>query len=151
MAKYYSKNELIQALQQLEKKLGRTPQPEDLSEPSAQNVLGYFKKWSKALKSAGITSRPSKKTTTPPVTEPVAAKTVKAQEVEEAVENSACSNRRYSKTMIKEMLLNEFNRLGKKPTRKEIDENKELPTVSTILKYFETTKIGDVWKDVLGE
>ena len=47
------------------------------------------------------------------------------------------------------MLLDEFKRLGKKPTRKEIDANKNLPTVSTCLNYFGTTRIGDVWDEIL--
>lgn len=146
MANYYSKQELIKALQELEKKLGRAPLPADMTEPSAQAVLGFFKKWPKAIKAAGLNGA----TVVPPVKATVkAVPETEAKPAETAKPEEEPCNRRYSKTIITKMLQDEFNRLGKKPTRKEIDENKDLPTVSTILKYFETTRIGDVWNEVL--
>ncbi|MGL4282348.1 MAG: hypothetical protein ACRCSI_01505, partial [Eubacterium aggregans] len=85
----------------------------------------------------------------PAIEEVVAPKPV-AMKVEEVIpQEDVPSQRRYLKSIISKMLVEEFNRLGKKPTRKEIDTNKELPTVATCLKYFNTTRIGDVWEEVL--
>ena len=151
MAKIYSKTELVQILQDLEKTLGRTPTPQDLTgDLSAQNVLGYFKKWDRALKAAGIKKICVKSA---PVVKEVQAEKIAepapAPVVKEVITEEPCGARRYSKAIITKMLQDECARLGKKPTRKEIDENKDLPTVATILKYFDTTKIGDVWNEVL--
>lgn len=173
MANYYDKSTLIQLLKEKASELGRKPKPEDMTDPSAHVFLSYFKKWDKALKAAGLYKDPVSQVQTPP---PVATPTktvsfkkadtiveeapkkaekpcqadVKAEKKPEAKATTACpTKRRYSKSIITKMLLDEFNRLGKKPTRKEIDANKNLPTVSTCLSYFDTTRIGDVWAEVL--
>lgn len=148
MGKRYCKTDLVQALQELEKKLGRTPEPGDLGDdPSASQVLGYFKNWNRALKAAGFGKVQFQQKSASTVQATKAAEVAPAPVVEP---EEPCKNR-YSKSIIRQMLVDECARLGKKPTRKEIDDNKELPTVSTILKYFETTRMGDVWKEVLGE
>lgn len=154
MSRYYSKSELIQQLKQAAQTLGRTPAPQDMSDPPAAVYLTYFKKWAKALKAAGLDHMKA------PAKAPAAAETVQPQAQasdtagapapqQTAPDDDAPTTRRYSKTIISKMLLNEFQRLGKKPTRKEIDANKDLPTVATCLKYFDTTRIGDVWDEVL--
>lgn len=149
MAKYYSKDELVRCLQDLSAKLGRTPVPEDMgTDPSAQHVLKFFKKWQRALKAAGLAE---KKTIAVDIKAEAPKKTAEAKPVEKEQEAEAPCVRRYSKSIITKMLVDECTRLGKKPTRKDIDDNKDLPTVSTILKYFGTTRMGDVWKEVLGE
>jgi hypothetical protein len=157
MSRYYSKSELIQQLKQAAQTLGRTPAPQDMSEPPAAAYLTYFKKWPKALKAAGLDGVKAPAQAAP------SAKPQKIQPQAEASDtpavtpalqqtapgDNAPTTRRYSKTIISKMLLDEFQRLGKKPTRKEIDANKDLPTVATCLKYFDTTRIGDVWDEVL--
>ncbi|MEG0075847.1 MAG: hypothetical protein RR310_00105 [Eubacterium sp.] len=156
MGKYYSKNTLIQNLQKKEHALGRVPIPEDMTDPSAQSYIHFFGKWAKALKAAGITpgitfSSEQKKVSS---TEENISKIENSPDNAEIILSDLSTHphrRRYSKTIITQMLLDEFKRLGKKPTRKEIDANKSLPTVSTCLNYFGTTRIGDVWDEILNE
>ncbi|MDO4289418.1 MAG: hypothetical protein Q4C55_09555 [Eubacterium sp.] len=151
MGKYYEKRTLIEALQKQAEILGRTPTPDDMIDPPAKAYFGFFKKWEKALKAANLSAQAATKTICKPVvSEP------KAQPKAEAAEPSVTTDtaptggkRRYSKAIITQMLLDEFKRLGKKPTRKEIDANKNLPTVATCLNYFGTTRIGDVWDEIL--
>ncbi|SDX42727.1 homing endonuclease associated repeat-containing protein [Eubacterium barkeri] len=156
MAKYYNKSVLVSILKEKAAVLGRTPMPEDMVDPGAQVFLNYFKKWDKAIKAAGLKQKMTVDRITPlndkvePAIEEVVAPKTAAVEVEDVTpQKDAPSQRRYSKSIISKMLVEEFNRLGKKPTRKEIDANKELPTVATCLKYFDTTRIGDVWEEVL--
>lgn len=155
MGKYYEKKTLIEQLQKKAIELGRIPAPEDMIDPPAKAYLGFFKKWEKAVKAAGInasalTSAPVKEET-PSVPEPEIAEPAEAfaNDPEPVEEAASQGRRRYSKSIITQMLLDEFKRLGKKPTRKEIDANKNLPTVSTCLNYFGTTRIGDVWDEIL--
>lgn len=56
---------------------------------------------------------------------------------------------KYSKELIIKMLMDECNKLGRCLTVAEINSNPSLPTHVTILKYFKTTSIVDVWKEVL--
>ena len=150
MPTHYDKHTLIQILQDKANKLGRVPTPADMDTPSAKVYLSYFKKWDKAIKAAKIqvASMPAKATDTEVSTN----KEEKTQiQQDEILVTSSTSRRKYSKTMIKKMLLDEVRRLGKRPTRKEIDANKNLPTVATCLNYFNTTKVDDLWKEVLGE
>ncbi|MEG0378030.1 MAG: hypothetical protein RR614_06085 [Eubacterium sp.] len=164
MGKYYDKKTLIKNLQKKAQSLGHSPLPKDMTDPSAEAYLCYFKRWDKAIKAAGL----CEKSTTPDQmvskTEDISInmgiktktsfstpKDVLPCEHQMPAIDTAPSRRRYSKTIITQMLLDEFKRLGKKPTRKEIDENKDLPTVSTCLNYFETTRIGDVWNEILKE
>lgn len=154
MGKYYEKKVLIEALQLKAKALGRVPAPEDMTAPPAQAYLGFFKKWDRAVKAAGIQillAAPAQEQPTQAAPEaPQAIETAAKAVIKPVLDAAALPNRRrYSKRIITQMLLDEFKRLGKKPTRKEIDENKELPTVSTCLNYFGTTRIGDVWDEIL--
>lgn len=168
MVRYYSKKELTQLLKDKAEALGRLPMPEDFNANESKAVLSYYKKWSKALKHAGITdktintSKPAaqEKIKTESAPKPAEKKTVQKDapkekapsKPEESVvekESKPSGSRRYSKSIITKMLLDEVQRLGKKPTRKEIDENKNLPTVSTCLRYFNTTKMTDVWNEIL--
>lgn len=152
MGKYYEKKTLIDQLQKKAAELGRIPAPEDMIDPPAKTYLSFFKKWDKAIKAAGlrasvINPAPVAKEE-PAVSKPVEAAVNDPEPTEEA-EVASQGRRRYSKSIITQMLLDEFKRLGKKPTRKEIDANKNLPTVSTCLNYFGTTRIGDVWDEIL--
>lgn len=153
MGKYYEKKILIEQLQKKAVELGRVPGPEDMIDPPEKAYLGFFKKWDKAVKAAGISA--SAPNLTPvrkdapvvsEIAEPAEAVANDPEPVEETAPQGRC---RYSKSIITQMLLDEFKRLGKKPTRKEIDANKNLPTVSTCLNYFGTTRIGDVWDEIL--
>ena len=201
MAKHYNKKTLVRILQETAAVLGRRPEPEDMIEPSSDVFIAYFKKWDKAIKSAGLRSKrvepvekpdeakaqkEQPKTVKPEAVQkpekmeapvqkaapgmeeaPVKPKTTAdapvaaAVSVEEAAKPALkktpaeeedlvpANRRRYSKSIITQMLLDEVKRLGKKPTRKEIDANKNLPTVSTCLNYFGTTRIGDIWDEIL--
>ena len=153
MGKYYEKKTLIEQLQKRAVELGRVPAPEDMIDPPAKAYLGFFKKWEKAVKASGISASAltptSVKEKAPAVPEISESAEAVANDPEPAEEAASQGRRRYSKSIITQMLLDEFKRLGKKPTRKEIDANKNLPTVSTCLNYFGTTRIGDVWDEIL--
>ena len=58
---------------------------------------------------------------------------------------------KYSKQGIKLMLYNKYKKYGRKLTQTEIAKNESLPNPSSIFYYFQTTKISDVWKEVLNE
>ena len=153
MGKYYEKKTLIEQLQKRAVELGRVPAPEDMIDLPAKAYLGFFKKWEKAVKASGISASAltptSVKEKAPAVPEISESAEAVANDPEPAEEAASQGRRRYSKSIITQMLLDEFKRLGKKPTRKEIDANKNLPTVSTCLNYFGTTRIGDVWDEIL--
>ena len=146
MGKYYEKRTLIEALQKQAKVLDHVPTPDDMIDPPAKAYLGFFKKWEKALKAAGISEKAVPQIVSEEKTAPKKAGKAAAVATDTA---PAGGKRRYSKAIITQMLLDEFKRLGKKPTRKEIDANKNLPTVATCLNYFGTTRIGDVWDEIL--
>lgn len=59
------------------------------------------------------------------------------------------SNKKYTKKILKEMLLEEYNRLGRQPSNNELRANKSLPSLNTFLRYFKTTKMSEVWEEVL--
>ena len=57
---------------------------------------------------------------------------------------------KYTKEGIKKMLLKKYKEYGRTLTSRELGElNEEFPGVTTILKYFETTKMTEVWSEVL--
>ncbi len=55
---------------------------------------------------------------------------------------------KYSKKQIRELLIKEMQKVGRKLTIKEINSNITLPSTNTILRYFKTTKINEVWKEL---
>ena len=118
-----------------------------------QRLILAFSKMGKGRQAAGISAsglNPAPVKEESPVVPEIAEPAKAAANDPEPVEEAAFQGRRrYSKSIITQMLLDEFKRLGKKPTRKEIDANKNLPTVSTCLNYFGTTRIGDVWDEIL--
>ncbi len=57
--------------------------------------------------------------------------------------------RKYTVTQLKEMLLREYRRLGRRPTNREINENPNLPWLSTFFRYFKCTGMTQIWKIVL--
>lgn len=148
MKPYYSKSELISLIRNRALTLGHTPEPSDFSDNDAKAILSYFKKWPKAIKTADLkhlkTDSFTKTKTAEQKSSKVNAPSAKKKEIK--AEHSAG---RYSKAIIKNMLLAEMKRQGKRPTRKSIDENKNLPTVATCLKYFNTTRMQDVWDEIL--
>ena len=54
----------------------------------------------------------------------------------------------YKKAKIKKQLLKKFRKKGRL-TAKEIQNDKDLPGISTIYRYFKTTKLKKVWSEVL--
>ena len=58
---------------------------------------------------------------------------------------------KYSKQGLKLMLYTNYKKYGRKLTQAEIAKNDSLPNPSSIFYYFQTTKISDVWKEVLNE
>jgi len=59
------------------------------------------------------------------------------------------SNTKYTKQEMEKLLLNEYKEKGRILTIVEINKNPNLPSASTITKYFKTTKMMDVWNEVL--
>ena len=58
---------------------------------------------------------------------------------------------KYSRQGLKLMLYTNYKKYGRKLTQTEIAENDSLPNPSSIFYHFQTTKISDVWKEVLNE
>ena len=58
---------------------------------------------------------------------------------------------KYSKQGLKLMLYTNYKKYGRKLTQTEIAKNESLPNPSSIFYHFQTTKISDVWKEVLNE
>lgn len=54
----------------------------------------------------------------------------------------------YSKEIITELLIKEYYKTKRHLTKEEIQNNKGLPSPTTILKYFKTTKLFDVWAEI---
>ena len=148
MKPYYSKSELIGLIRNRALTLGRTPEPSDFPDNDAKAILSYFKKWPKAIKTADLKHLQSDSFTQTKTTESKTPKVDKPSSKKEGKKAERPAGR-YSKAIIKNMLLAEMKRQGKRPTRKSIDENKNLPTVATCLKYFNTTRMQDVWDEIL--
>lgn len=55
---------------------------------------------------------------------------------------------KYSKDILVQLMLEESKKLGRRLTVKEISENNNLPSYATILKYFNTTNIKNVWQEI---
>lgn len=58
---------------------------------------------------------------------------------------------KYNKQSLKLMLYTYYKKYGRKLTQTEIAENDSLPNPSSIFYHFQTTKITDVWEEVLNE
>lgn len=54
----------------------------------------------------------------------------------------------YNRKIISELLLKEYYKLKRHLTKVEINKNGNLPSSLTILKYFETTKLINVWAEI---
>ena len=54
----------------------------------------------------------------------------------------------YSKEEISENMLAARDKIGRRLSQNEINKDKSLPTVDTILKYFKTTKLSEVWNEL---
>lgn len=61
-------------------------------------------------------------------------------------------NRKYTKSEIKNKLAEVYKRYNKRLTKRELQElskaNEEFPSISTIMRYFQTTKMNEVWEQV---
>lgn len=55
---------------------------------------------------------------------------------------------KYSKDILVQLMIEESKKLSRRLTVEEISENSNLPCYTTILKYFNTTKISNVWQEV---
>lgn len=65
--------------------------------------------------------------------------------------DSAYGRLLYSKEQIKDILIKEYCRTGKRLTTKEIRKRKDLPAVNTILNYFKANSWEMVWREIEGE
>ena len=54
----------------------------------------------------------------------------------------------YTKEGIKEILIEIYLEVGRRLTVEEIKLDNRLPTHSTILRKFQTTKMEDIWKEI---
>lgn len=123
--KKFTKSELIKLYKNLSNQLGRPANSEDLNKlndfPSASTFAVRFGGIKELKKSLGFKS----------------------------------SNRggqpKYTKEDIMDMLIKEVEKKQRQLTTNELRNNKNLPCYTTILKYFNTTKISDVWKEVHNE
>lgn len=55
---------------------------------------------------------------------------------------------KYTKEEILNMLIKEYKNYNRRLTNVEVNNNKNLPSASTILRKFTTTKMGEVWANV---
>ena len=55
----------------------------------------------------------------------------------------------YTKAGLKEMLYKKYVEKERKLTQRELKEDKDMPTLGTFLRYFQTTKMSEVWAEVL--
>ncbi|MGL6120950.1 MAG: hypothetical protein ACRC0V_10630, partial [Fusobacteriaceae bacterium] len=55
---------------------------------------------------------------------------------------------RYSKYEVIESLLLARKKLGRRLSQKELNNNPDLPSLETVLKFFKTTKISAVWDEL---
>lgn len=55
---------------------------------------------------------------------------------------------KYSKQDITKLLLKAREEKGRRLSQKEINQNTELPVLETILKFFKTTKVSEVWDEL---
>jgi hypothetical protein len=58
---------------------------------------------------------------------------------------------KYNKHSLKLMLYTNYKKYGRKLTQTEIAKSDSLPNPSSIFYHFRTTKISDIWKEVLNE
>lgn len=58
-------------------------------------------------------------------------------------------NRKYTKDKVSRLLINNIIENKKVPSTKELLENENLPSYATILTHFNTTKISEVWKQLI--
>lgn len=62
------------------------------------------------------------------------------------------SYRKYTKKEIKNILINTYKEHGRRLTNKELNqlskENESFPSLSSILRYFSTTKMTEVWEEI---
>ncbi len=56
--------------------------------------------------------------------------------------------KKYTKKKLAELLLKEKKLLNRRPFNKEIDNNRNLPTARTFLRYFKTTSMIKVWEEI---
>ena len=59
---------------------------------------------------------------------------------------------KYTKELLKEKLLEKYEQCRRKITQKEMKElakTEKFPAIITFLRYFHTTKMSDVWNEIL--
>ena len=55
----------------------------------------------------------------------------------------------YTKTELKEILYKKYVEKERILTQRELKEDKDIPSLGTFLRYFQTTRISEVWAEVL--
>ena len=58
--------------------------------------------------------------------------------------------KKYEKQDLNVLLYIEYNKLGRTLTLTEIKNNEQLPPVTLLFRYYKTTKISEIWNQVLG-
>ena len=65
------------------------------------------------------------------------------------------SSRKYTKTGIRNMLIETYHKYGRRLTISELKKlsksDEHFPSVTTIMRYFATTKINEVWEEIINE
>ncbi len=108
--KKYTKEELLERLIRLKDRLGRTPKKREAKNPSEETYRHYFGSWNNALKRAGL--KPNQKRL---------GGSIPDEEIFTKIRTLS-------------------NNIGRPPFSKEIEEDKNLPGVSYLLKRFGSIK-----------
>lgn len=107
MARYkYTKNDLINNLRQLKKKLGRTPVERDLTKPSIYPYFKQFGTWNRAIKAAGMKVA------------------------------FIGSTRKYTKQYLIKCIKEQYKKTSKNPTQREFEKLPNYPDPTTYCSYF---------------
>ncbi|NFH40792.1 homing endonuclease associated repeat-containing protein [Clostridium sporogenes] len=132
-----SRKELLDILKDLSKKLGHMPSKKEIEN------LGYdesiftrkFATYEQAVLAAKIEIDLKNK--------------LKLKTKKSISKNPKHRTNKYSKEQLKEILLKEYNKLGRKLTPKEIDNNKNIPSLTTFKRHFKTTGLMKIWDEIL--
>lgn len=127
LGSFYTKEEIVKSLLAAREKVGRRLSQSEINKDSTLPVLDTILKYFKTTKLSEVWD-----------------------ELEKGKEKTS-TEKIYSIDEIKEILLGEYNKIGRPLKVAEIKENKNIPGISTIYRKFKTTKITEVWKIVLGE
>ncbi len=122
---FYTNKEIISEIKRIKKKVKHSPTISEFNNNSymSESVLKRrFGSYDNALKKAGIKKL--------------------------LIQNVVKKTDKHPKEYIKNALLKEKNKIGRRLTGKEIKENENLPALNTILQHFRSSSIANIWKKI---